>query len=206
MSYSQAVARSIDLINPGAREAVPSKVGYAWSSHTQGDYLMSNGRRRRSDLAPQVCEIDAARRAALRCVAGLVVGTFAGSVSARDRAPEIVQPRTAGRGGFMERAFEMRQRAIERGDQPYGAVIVKGARIVGEGVSAVVTDTDPTAHAEMEAIRDAARRLGTTDLAGCDMYGTSRACPMCEAGAYWARIARMYHGRSIDDAGAPNLR
>jgi tRNA(Arg) A34 adenosine deaminase TadA len=142
---------------------------------------------------------------ALRCVTGLVVGALAGPVSARDRTPEIVQPRTAGHEGFMERAFEMRRRAIERGDQPYGAVIVKEGRIVGAGVSAVVTDNDPTAHAEMQAIRDTARRLGTRDLTSCEMYGTSRACPMCEAAAYWARIARMYYGTSVADAGAPRL-
>ena len=105
----------------------------------------------------------------------------------------------------MERAFEMRRRAIERGDQPYGAIIAKEGRIVGEGVSAVVTDNDPTAHAEMQAIRDAARRLRTSDLTGCELYGTSRACAMCEAGAYWARIARMYYGASLTDAGAPRL-
>ena len=151
------------------------------------------------------CEIDPRRRVALRCVAGLVAGAIAGPVSARDRTPEIVQPRTAGHEGFMERAFEMRRRAIERGDQPYGAIIVTGGRIVGEGVSAVLTDNDPTAHAEMQAIRDAARRLGTSDLTSCEMYGTSRACPMCEAAAYWARIARMYYGTSIADAGAPRL-
>ncbi len=126
-------------------------------------------------------------------------------VSARDPLPEIVQPRVPGPEGLMERAFEMRRRAIERGDQPYGAVIAKGGRVVGEGVSAVVTDRDPTAHAEMQAIRDAARRLGTSDLSDCRMYGTSRACPMCEAGAYWARIAGMYYGASIADAGAPRL-
>ena len=106
----------------------------------------------------------------------------------------------------MEHAFEMRRRAIARGDQAYGAVIAKGGRVVGEGVSAVVTDNDPTAHAEMQAIRDAARRLGTRDLTGCELYGTSRACPMCEAGAYWARIATLYYGASIVDAGAPRLR
>ena len=105
----------------------------------------------------------------------------------------------------MERAFEMRRLAIERGDQPYGAVIVKWGRIVGEGVSAVLTDNDPTAHAEMQAIRDAARRLGTSDLTSCEMYGTSRACSMCEARAYWAHIARMYYGAAITDAGAPTL-
>ena len=105
----------------------------------------------------------------------------------------------------MEHAFELRRRAIERGDQPYGAVVVRRGRIVGEGISAVVTDRDPTAHAEMQAIRDAARRLGTNDLTDCEMYGTSRACPMCEAAAHWARIGRMYYGASVSDAGAPKL-
>ena len=151
------------------------------------------------------CEIDAKRRAALRGVTSLFVGSIAVPVSAREQAPEIVQPRMAGREGYMERAFEMRRRAVERGDQPYGAVIVKGNLIVGEGVSAVVTDNDPTAHAEMQAIRDAARRLGTRDLTGCEMYGTSRACPMCEAAAYWARVSRLYYGASIADAGVPRL-
>ena len=135
------------------------------------------------------------RRAALSGAAGLVVTAFAGSVSAQDR-----------REAFMERAFEMRRLAVQRGDQPYGAVIVKADRIVGEGASAVVTDDDPTAHAEMVAIRDAARRLGSRDLSGCEMYGTSPACPMCEAAAYWARVTRLLHGATIVDAGAPRLR
>jgi tRNA(Arg) A34 adenosine deaminase TadA len=106
---------------------------------------------------------------------------------------------------FMQRAFEMRRLAVERGDQAYGAVIVRDGRIVGEGVSAVITIPDPTAHAEMQAIRDAARRLNTRNLSGCELYGTSRACPMCEAGAYWAGVARMWYGEGIVDAGAPRL-
>ncbi len=85
-------------------------------------------------------------------------------------------------------------------------MIVKDGRIVGEGISAVVTTPDPTAHAEMQAIRDAAKHLNTRDLAGCEMYGTSRACPMCEAGAYWAGIARLWYGEAIADGGAPRLR
>jgi tRNA(Arg) A34 adenosine deaminase TadA len=105
----------------------------------------------------------------------------------------------------MRRAFEMRRISVERGDQAYGAVIVKDGRVVGEGISAVITSNDPTAHAEMQGIRDAARRLGTRDLSGCELYGTARACPMCEAGAYWAGIARMYYGEAIADAGAPRL-
>ena len=139
-------------------------------------------------------------------LAGL--GTLLATRSARaagDTPGEIVQPAHPGRAAFMERAVELRRRAVDRGDQPFGAVIVRAGRIVGEGVSAVVTTPDPTAHAEIQALRDAARRLRTPDLSGCEMYGTSRACPMCEAGAYWARIARLWHGESITDGGAPRL-
>jgi tRNA(Arg) A34 adenosine deaminase TadA len=114
--------------------------------------------------------------------------------------------RAASREGFMQRAFELRKLAIERGDQPYGAVIVQAERIVGEGSSAVVTTPDPTAHAEIQAIRDAARRLKTRDLSGAEMFGTSRACPMCEAGAYWAGISRLWYGEPIAGGEAPRLR
>jgi tRNA(Arg) A34 adenosine deaminase TadA len=125
--------------------------------------------------------------------------------TARSASAEPTPPTRAERQAFMARAFEMRQRAEAQGDQPYGAVVVKDARIVGEGSSAVVTKADPTAHAEIEAIRDACRRLGTPDLGGCEMYTTSRACPMCEAASSWARISRMYYGHSATDAGAPRL-
>ena len=105
----------------------------------------------------------------------------------------------------MEQAWRMRNLALETGDQGYGAVIVKDGRIVGQGPSRVVVNRDPTAHAEMEAIRDAARNLGSRDLRNCVMYGTSRACPMCEAGAYWANLESMRFGSSISDAGEPRL-
>jgi tRNA(Arg) A34 adenosine deaminase TadA len=121
------------------------------------------------------------------------------------RPDPIFQPPSPTREAFIRRAFELQRISVERGDQPYGAVIVKDGKVVGEGISAVVTSTDPTAHAEMQGIRDAAKRLGTRDLSGCEMYGTARACPMCEAGAYWARISRMYYGEGITDAGAPRL-
>jgi tRNA(Arg) A34 adenosine deaminase TadA len=146
------------------------------------------------------------RRAALTAGAALLLGALAPRARAQGRSDAIVQPARPTREAFMERAFEMRRLAVERGDQPYGAVIVKGDRIVGEGASAVVTDTDPTAHAEIVAIRDAARRLRSRDLSGCEMYGTSPACPMCEAGAYWARVGRLLHGTPIVDAGPPRLR
>lgn len=123
----------------------------------------------------------------------------------REPQTPIVQPSTRDRAAFIARAFAYRDEAVRRGDQPYGALVVKDGAIVGEGVSAVVTDRDPTAHAEMQAIRDAARRLDTNDLSGCELFGSSRACPMCEAAAYWARIRTMHYGADGVDAGAPQL-
>ena len=102
------------------------------------------------------------------------------------------------------RARELRDQAVRDGDQPFGAVVVCGERIVGEAPSRVLTGTDPTAHAEMEALRDAARRLRRIDLSGCALVSTSRPCRMCEAAAGWARIERMLHGDALHDAGRPN--
>lgn len=104
----------------------------------------------------------------------------------------------------MQRARSLRDEALRSGDQPYGAVVLRGSQIVGEAPSRVVTAGDPTAHAEMEAIRDAARRLGSRDLAGCVLVSTSRPCRMCEAAAGWARIERMVHGDGLTDAGPPS--
>jgi tRNA(Arg) A34 adenosine deaminase TadA len=150
----------------------------------------------------------ARRRAlALAGAAFAVAGTTAarpGSLNAQTRDP-IAQPANPGKAAFMARAIAMRDAAARAGDQPYGAVIVKDGRIVGEAPSRVITGTDPTAHAETEAIRDAARRLGTRDLSGCEIYASTRPCPMCEAAAYWAGIARIYHDADAADAGAPRL-
>ncbi len=101
--------------------------------------------------------------------------------------------------------MQLRDEAARAGDQPYGAVVVKDGRIVGEAPSRVVTARDPTAHAEMEAIRDAARKLGTRHLSGCDLYGSSPACRMCEAAAYWAGIARLFHGAEAAGGRPPQL-
>ncbi|MCX7153587.1 MAG: deaminase [Proteobacteria bacterium] len=136
----------------------------------------------------------------LACALPLYVGN-----AGHAKAQNIEQPAEANRRGFMQRAAEMRRRALARGDQGYGAVVVRDGRVVGEGVSAVIVNNDPTAHAEMEAIRDACRRLGTRDLSGCELYGTSRACPMCESAAYWAGISRLLAGDPVGDYGAPRL-
>jgi tRNA(Arg) A34 adenosine deaminase TadA len=103
----------------------------------------------------------------------------------------------------MRRAEALRDEAVRDGDQPYGAVVLRGELIVGASPSRVITAQDPTAHAEMEAIRDAARRLRTRDLGGCVLVSTSRPCRMCEAAAGYAGIARLVHGEALIDAGPP---
>lgn len=117
----------------------------------------------------------------------------------------ILQPSDPNDTTFMERAFEMRQYAIDHGDQGYGAVVVRGNVIIGQSWSRVILDQDPTAHAEMAAIRDAARRLNDRDLNQAVMYSSSRPCPMCEAAAYWAGVRLMFYGREIRSAGSPKL-
>ena len=103
----------------------------------------------------------------------------------------------------MGHAFAFRDAAVASGDQPYGAVVVKDGRVVGEGPSRVIVDGDPTAHAEMVAIRDAARTLGTRSLEGCIIYATSRPCRMCETAAYWADVSYIYFGDDLNDGGRP---
>ena len=127
----------------------------------------------------------------------LAVAASASATPARAAGPEHAP--------FIARAQDMRARALAAGDQGFGAVVVKDGRVVGDGPSRVVTATDPTAHAEIEAIRDAARKLGSSNLAGCILYSTFRPCRMCEAAAYWAGIQRFYHGADGQDGGAPRL-
>lgn len=103
----------------------------------------------------------------------------------------------------MRRAEELRDEAVRAGDQPFGAVVLCGETIVGTARSRVITGMDPTGHAELEAIRDAARRLRTRDLSACVLVSTSRPCRMCEAAAGWAGISRMVYGEALTDAGPP---
>jgi|GEM_PF-2495090 len=105
---------------------------------------------------------------------------------------------------FMKKAFKMKQIAIDTGDQAFGAIIVKQGNVVGLGASKVHVNYDPTAHAEIEAIRDACRNLKTNDLTECELYSTSRPCRMCETAGYWANISKFYFGANIVDGGAPH--
>ncbi|MDH3695134.1 MAG: nucleoside deaminase [Gammaproteobacteria bacterium] len=122
-----------------------------------------------------------------------------------DDSETIAQPEETGPSDMMRRAFDMRQLAVESGDQAYGGVIVKANKIIGQAPSRVIVNNDPTAHAEVEAIRDATRRLQSRDLSGCTMYSSTRPCPMCEAAAYWAGIERLVYSEDIIDGGHPRL-
>jgi len=102
---------------------------------------------------------------------------------------------------FMRRAIALADASVatlEGG--PFGAVVVSDGRIVGEGANRVTTDHDPTAHAEIMAIRDACRTLSTFSLEGCVIYTSCEPCPMCLAAIYWARLARIVYGNTREDA------
>ena len=102
---------------------------------------------------------------------------------------------------FMRKAIALSVENIEKGGGPFGAVIVKEGKIIATGVNRVTANTDPTAHAEVNAIRKAAKKLGTFDLAGCDIYTSCEPCPMCLGAIYWAHLDKMYYGNSKTDAG-----
>ncbi len=93
-----------------------------------------------------------------------------------------------------------KMRAGEGG--PFGALIVKDGRVVAEGWNRVLSSNDPTAHAEVVAIRRACERLGSFELKGCELYASCEPCPMCLAAAYWARVDRIYYANTRTDAAA----
>lgn len=111
------------------------------------------------------------------------------------------QPFPPNAEAFMRRAIELSRFAVAQGDGgPFGCVIVRDGVIIGEGWNRVIGRTDPTAHGEIEAIRDASGRLGKFVLKGCDLYTSAQPCPMCLAAIYWARIDRVFYGNTIEDA------
>lgn len=100
----------------------------------------------------------------------------------------------------MRKAIALSVDNIKKGGGPFGAVIVKDGKIVATGVNRVTANTDPTAHAEVNAIRKASKRLGTFDLAGCEIYTSCEPCPMCLGAVYWAHLDKMYYGNTKTDA------
>ena len=104
---------------------------------------------------------------------------------------------------FMRRAIELSRVHMEAGEGgPFGAVVVKDGLIVGEGWNRVTSSQDPTAHAEVVAIRQACQKLGTFQLRGCEIYTSCEPCPMCLAAVYWARLDRLWYANGRTDAAA----
>ena len=103
---------------------------------------------------------------------------------------------------FMKRAIALALENIRSGGGPFAAVIVKEGRVIAEGANRVTSSNDPTAHAEVVAIRQACRALGDFQLTGCDLYTTSEPCPMCLGAIYWARPARIFFAATAADAAA----
>jgi guanine deaminase len=107
----------------------------------------------------------------------------------------------ADRKRFMQMAVDLAEQALDAGKGgPFGAIIVHGTRIAGSSGNCVFKHTDPTAHAEIMAIRDACTNLDTDDLTGCVIFSSGEPCPMCMAAIYWARIDAVYYCNTEKEA------
>ena len=101
---------------------------------------------------------------------------------------------------LMQRAIDLAVENVRNGGGPFGAVIARGGEIVAEGVNRVTSQHDPTAHAEVQAIRKACSELHTFDLTGLDIYASCEPCPMCLGAIYWAHLDHLYFAGTKDDA------
>ncbi len=103
---------------------------------------------------------------------------------------------------FMKKAIDLSERASikEKTGGVFGAVVVKDGKIIGEGYNQVIKYNDPTWHAEMQAIREACKKLGTPHLEGCILYTSAECCPMCLCAAYWAHIDHIFYGARVEDS------
>ena len=107
------------------------------------------------------------------------------------------------REAFMRKVISLASQNVRDGlGGPFGSVVVKDGEIIGEGTNRVTSSCDPTAHAEMLAIRAACAKLKNFDLSGCEIYTSCEPCPMCLSAIYWARIERMFYGNTIVEADA----
>ena len=101
---------------------------------------------------------------------------------------------------LMRKAIELSKENVENGGGPFGAVIAKDGKIIATGVNRVTASCDPTAHAEVSAIRSATSQLSTFDLSGYEIYTSCEPCPMCLGAIYWARLDKMYYANNKTDA------
>lgn len=103
---------------------------------------------------------------------------------------------------FLREAVRLAEESVRSGGGPFGALVVKDGRVLGRGMNRVTSRNDPTAHAEMEAVRAACRRSGSFHLVDCDVYASAEPCPMCAAALYWARVERVFYAAAGDVATA----
>ena len=101
---------------------------------------------------------------------------------------------------FLRQACRLAEENIDRGGGPFGAVIVKDGEVLSQGANSVTIDNDPTAHAEVNAIRSACAKTGSFKLDGCVVYSSCEPCPMCLSALYWAGVSRIYFGNTKTDA------
>ena len=104
------------------------------------------------------------------------------------------------KNNFMQRAIELSINSVNNAGGPFGCVIVKENKIIAEGTNLVTLSKDPTAHAEVVAIREACKKLNTFNLVGCDLYTSCEPCPMCLSAIYWSRIDNIFYANTRDDA------
>lgn len=117
----------------------------------------------------------------------------------KDKTAEIVNDRDR---EFMRMAARMAEENVTAGGGPFAALIVKDGTVIASGVNTVTLSNDPTAHAEVNAIRNACSKLGSFSLKGCRVYSSCEPCPMCLSALYWAGVERIYFGNTKDDADA----
>jgi guanine deaminase len=103
---------------------------------------------------------------------------------------------------YMKMAADLAIENIKKGGGPFSAIVVKEGEVIATGCNRVTDKHDPTAHAEVEAIREATRKLGTHDLSGCSIYASCEPCPMCLGAIYWARLDNLYFGNNRQEAAA----
>ena len=109
---------------------------------------------------------------------------------------------TPGDEHFLRRAIELASASVARGGGPFGALVARDGSSIAEGANRVTLANDPTAHAEIEAVRGACRELGSFRLDGCTVYASCEPCPMCLGALYWARVERLVFAASREDAAA----
>lgn len=119
----------------------------------------------------------------------------------RDMLPERTDY-SAEDARFMEMAIALSEENVDLGGGPFGAVIVRNGEVIATGTNRVVPNNDPTAHAEVTAIRNACQKLGTFELNGCTVYSSCEPCPMCLSALYWAGVSRICYGNTKADAKA----